>query len=64
MVIKIKKSKVGSLRKAMGAKKGKNLSVSAMKKKEHSKNTSKAMKKKLVFAINARKFKHTGSKKA
>lgn len=54
--IKIKKSKQGSLRKAMGAKKGQKLSVSAMKKKMS--NASPAMKKKLVFAINARKWKH------
>jgi len=54
--IHIKPSKRGSLRKAMGAKKGDKLSVSEMKKKM--KNASPAMRKKLNFAINARKWKH------
>ena len=42
----------------MGAKEGKKLPVSEMKKKLNSENTSPAMKKKLNFAINARKWKH------
>jgi hypothetical protein len=54
--IHIKPSKRGTLRKAMGAKKGEKLSVSAMKKKM--KSASPAMRKKLNFAINARKWKH------
>lgn len=54
--IYIKPSKRGSLRKAMGAKKGENLSVTEMKSKM--KNASPAMKKKLNFAINARKWNH------
>jgi len=41
----------------MHAKKGSNLSVAAMQKKMHSKGTTPAMKKKLVFALNARKWK-------
>ena len=55
--IHIKPSKRGSLRKAMGAKKDSNLSVDSMKTKLHKKGTTPAMKKKLVFALNARKWK-------
>lgn len=54
--IHIKPSKRGSLRKAMGAKEGKKLSVSAMR--SRLKNASPAMKKKLQFALNARKWNH------
>lgn len=54
--IYIKKSKRGSLRKAMHAKEGQKLSVSEMEKRK--KNAGPAMKKKLQFAINARKWKH------
>lgn len=54
--IKIKKSKQGSLRKAMGAKKGEKLSVREMQRRK--KTASPAMKKKLTFAINARKWRH------
>ena len=54
--IDIKPSKRGSLRKAMGAKKGQKLSVSAMR--SRLKNASPAMQKKLQFAINARKWRH------
>lgn len=54
--IHIKKSKQGSLRKAMHAPEGKKLSVSAMQSKK--KNASPAMKKKLTFALNAKKWKH------
>ena len=54
--IYIKPSKRGSLRKAMGAKKGQKLSVSAMR--SRLKNASPAMRKKLQFALNARKWKH------
>lgn len=58
--IYIKPSKRGTLRKAMGAKKGQKLSVAAMKKKLHASGTSTAMKKKLNFAINSRGWKHEG----
>lgn len=40
----------------MGAKKGQNLSMSAMKSKKSNPGTSKAMRKKLTFAINARSW--------
>ena len=57
--IAIKPSKQGSLRKAMGAKQGENLSVAEMRTKlaaaKRSGNT--AMVKKLTFALNARKWK-------
>ena len=52
--IYIKPSKKGSLRKATGTKKGKNIAASKLKVK---KSDSKAMKKKKVFAQNARKWK-------
>lgn len=55
MAINIKKSTRGSLRKAVGAKKGKNIPASKLK---ITKGMSAAMKKKIVFAKNARKFKH------
>jgi hypothetical protein len=58
MAINIKKSKVGTLRSAMHAKEGEKLSVAAMRKKMQSSYTGPAMKKKLVFAMNARKWKH------
>lgn len=58
MAIKIKPSKKGTLRKTMHAEEGKKLSVAAMRKKMNSSHTSPAMKKKLVFAMNARKWKH------
>jgi len=58
--IHIKPSKKGTLRKAMGAKKGEKLSESEMRSKlaaaKRSGNT--AMVKKLVFALNARKWRH------
>ena len=58
--IAIKPSKVGSLRKAMGAKKGKKLSTSALaaKKAAAQKSGNTAMVKKTTFAINARNWKH------
>ena len=58
--IKIKPSKVGSLRSAMGAKKGQDLSVGAMKSKMAAakKTGNTAMVKKLNFAINARSWSH------
>lgn len=56
--IYIKPSKRGSLRKAMKAKEGEKLSVSEMTKRLNSPNTSSTMKKKLNFAINARKWNH------
>tara|TARA_R100000687_G_C6292846_1_gene92270 strand:+ start:283 stop:471 length:189 start_codon:yes stop_codon:yes gene_type:complete len=52
--IYIKPSKKGSLRKATGTKKGKKIAASKLKVK---KGDSKAMKKKKVFAQNARKWK-------
>ena len=52
--IYIKPSKRGSLRKALKVKKGKNIPTSKLKIK---KSDSKAMKKKKVFAKNARKWK-------
>ncbi len=52
--IYIKPSKRGSLRKATGTKKGKNIAASKLKVK---KSDSTAMKKKKVFAQNARKWK-------
>ena len=52
--IYIKPSKRGSLRKALKAKKGKSIPASKLKVK---KSDSKAMKKKKVFAQNARKWK-------
>ncbi len=58
--IHIKESRKGSLRKAMGAKKGKKLSVSDMHSRlaaaKRSGNTK--MVRKLVFALNARKWRH------
>jgi len=58
--IQIKSSKVGSLRSAMGAKKGQDLSMSAMKAKLSAakKSGNAAMVKKLNFAINARSWSH------
>ena len=53
--IYIKPSKRGSLRRAMGAKKGEKLSVSALRAKL--KTASPAMKKKIIFALNARRWK-------
>ena len=52
--IKIKKSKQGSLRKATGTKKGKNIPVSTLRRLKKSK--SPAMRKKANFALNARKW--------
>jgi len=52
--IKIKKSKQGSLRKATGTKKGKNIPVSTLQRLKNSK--SAAMRKKANFALNARKW--------
>lgn len=53
--IHIKKSKRGSLRKALKTKKGKKIPASQLKDKP---GDSKAMKKKKLFARNARKWKH------
>ena len=52
--IYIKPSKRGSLRKATGTKKGKKISASKLRIK---KGDSKAMRKKKIFAQNARKWK-------
>jgi len=54
--IYIKPSKRGTLRKAMGTKPGKNISSTALAKKKNAKGTTKAMKKKIVFAQNAKKW--------
>lgn len=53
--IKIKKSKVGTLRKALGTKKGKKIPASKLKVKP---GDSPAMVKKKTFARNARKWSH------
>lgn len=53
--IKIKKSKVGSLHKALGVPKGEKIPASKLKIKS---TDSPAIKKKKQFAINAKKFKH------
>lgn len=52
--IKIAPSKQGSLRKATGTKKGKNIPVSTLRRLKNSK--SPAMRKKANFALNARKW--------
>jgi hypothetical protein len=54
--IEIKPSKVGSLRKAVGAKKGQKIPVATLEKEKNS--TSPAMRKKATFALNARSWKH------
>lgn len=54
--IKIKPSKQGSLRKATGTPKGKNISESTLKAKAKSPN--KNTKAKAVFALNAKQWKH------
>lgn len=53
--IYIKPSKRGSLRKALGVKKGKKIPASKLKNK---KGDSPAMRKKKNFARNARKWRH------
>jgi hypothetical protein len=53
MAIKIKPSKRGSLRKALGTKKGKKIPASKLKTKS---SDSPAMRKKKNFARNARKW--------
>jgi len=55
MAIHIKKSKVGSLHKHLGVKKGDKIPASKLKDKP---GDSKAVKKKKVFARNAKKWKH------
>jgi len=54
--IRIKKSRQGSLRSALGAKKGQKIPVAKLRKA--AKSGSPAMRKKAQFALNARKFKH------
>ena len=61
MVIKIKKSHKGLLHKNLGVKAGKKISSSKLSKAK--KTASKAVKKRIVFAQNARKWNHTGGKK-
>lgn len=58
--IHIKASKKGSLRKATHTKKGQKIPVSKLEKEKHS--SSPAMRKKANFALNARKWKHTGKR--
>lgn len=55
--IHIKKSKVGTLRKALGTKKGKKIPASKLADKP---GDSPAMRKKKNFARNARKWNHKG----
>lgn len=54
--INIKKSRQGSLRKALGVKKGQKIPVSKLRKAARSKNPKRRAK--AQFALNARKFKH------
>jgi hypothetical protein len=54
MAIKIKPSKVGTLRKATKTPKGKNIPMSTLQAKKNS--SDPAMRKKANFAINARKW--------
>lgn len=59
--IHIKKRNKGKLRSTAGAKKGKKIPVSKLRKLKNSKNPK--TRKRANFALNARKFKHTGRKK-
>lgn len=56
MAIKIKKSHEGLLHKDLGVKKGKKIPASALAKAAKSKN--KAVRKRAVFAENAKKWNH------
>jgi oligoendopeptidase F len=53
--IRIKKANQGKLRKSTGTKKGKNISVSKLRKMKRSKNAK--TRKRATFALNARKWK-------
>jgi len=59
--IKIKPSNRGKLRKAAGAKKGKNIPVSKLRAMKKSKNPT--TRKRANFALNARKWKKTGRRR-
>jgi len=59
--IKIKPANRGKLRAGLKAKKGKKIPVSSLMKAKNSKDP--AMRKRAVFALNARKFKKGGKKK-
>ena len=59
--IKIKPSNRGKLRKAAGAKKGKNIPVSKLRAMKKSKNAK--TRKRANFALNARKWKKTGGRR-
>jgi oligoendopeptidase F len=52
--IRIKKANQGKLRKSTGTKKGKNISVSKLRKMKRSKNAK--TRKRATFALNARKW--------
>ena len=54
--IRIKKSRQGSLHRALGVKKGGKIPVSKLKRAARSKSPS--LRKKAQFAINARKWRH------
>lgn len=56
MAIHIKKANRGKLRKALGATAGQKISSAKLAKATHSKNP--VLKKRAVFAQNARKWKH------
>jgi len=59
--IKIKKKNRGKLRAHAGAKKGKNIPVSTLRRLKKSK--SAAVRKRATFALNARKWRKTGGKR-
>lgn len=59
--IKIKKKNRGKLRAHAGAKKGKNIPVSTLRRLKKSK--SAAVRKRATFALNARKWKKGGRRK-
>jgi len=59
--IKIKKANRGKLRRHAGAKKGKNIPVSTLRRLKKSK--SAAVRKRATFALNARKWRKTGGKR-
>lgn len=60
--IKIKKSNQGKLRRSTRTKKGQKIPVSTLQRLKNSKNPK--TRKRATFALNARKWKHTGRKKS
>lgn len=60
--IHIKKKNRGKLRKTAGAKKGKKIPISKLKKMKNSKNPK--TRKRANFALNARKWKKGGKRKS